>query len=248
MPQHYEKAPITEAVIDFRIESGNLIPEQVADFKEALIGGLGDKYLAPDEMTEIQMAFERKPDAATSFVQQETVVGIRFASVAGDRVLQARKNCFTFSHLPPYTSWDTFKADAQNAWQAFAKAAAPKKIVRVAIRVINKIEIPTHDVKRYINMYPHIESGVIGEVGTFVMQLQTPVEKLVPNCKSLINVIQAPSEVSSGSTVILDFDLFVDGEFAADSDEVWSLLDKISKAKNTLFESSITNDTREIIK
>lgn len=248
MPQHYEKTPITEAVIDFRIESGNLIQEEVADFKKALIGGLGDKYLAPDEIKEIQMAYERRPDATTIFDQRETVVGIRFASVAGDRVLQARKNCFTFSHLPPYTSWDTFKADAQNVWQAFAKAAAPKKIVRVAIRVINKIEIPTLDVKKYINMYPHIEPGVIGEVGSFVMQLQTPVEKLVPNCKSLINVIQAPTEVSSGSTVILDFDLFVDGEFAADSDEVWSLLDKISKAKNTLFESSITNETREIIK
>ena len=97
-PKHLPRAPITEAVIDFRARlDANF---EVNKFKalEAAVG-----YDRPEEMTSFQFGFHQLPGQTPQTHQVNLgTVGWRFTSSDKKKVVQFRKDGFTFSRLAPY--------------------------------------------------------------------------------------------------------------------------------------------------
>lgn len=242
MHRHYARAPITEAVIDLRIET----PEglSVGVFNE-LQGRLQDNFPVRLPIRAIEMGFTNQVDADAEFHTAQEEVGVRLQTKSGDRVLQAQLAGFTLSHLPPYTNWEAFRTEAQAAWRVFLETTGARHVTRCAVRVINKLQLPDANVREYTTLTPSVPSGPLGAVKAFFMQLQLPLDHVLQGGQVLVNVASAPQEL--GTALVLDFDLFVAKEVDANSPEVWSILDTLSAAKNEVFELSITDKTREMI-
>ena len=102
--------------------------------------------------------------------------GYLFTSVDGRQVVQARLDGFTFSRLKPYDKWTTLRDEAQELWQHYVRIASPETVTRVALRYINRIEIPLpmRDFKDYILTTPEIAPDLPQGLGSFFMRLVIP--------------------------------------------------------------------------
>jgi uncharacterized protein (TIGR04255 family) len=242
MPRNYARAPIAEAVIDLRIDTPEGLSVSVfAELQRRLEGRFPDQL----PIRTIEMGFMNAGETEAQFHTAQDEVGVRLQSKSGDRVLQAQLAGFTLSHMAPYTNWEAFRSEAQSAWSVYLEATGALRVTRCAVRVINKLQLPNADVGQYTRFTPSIPAGPLGPAKAFFMQLQLPLDHVLDGGQALVNVATAPQE--HGTALVLDFDLFVTRTMAANSAEVWSILNSLSSAKNELFELSITDKTREMI-
>src|ERR1700733_4656695 len=152
---HYEKAPIAEALIDIRVANPDALTlDQLTAAADALAGEFPSRHPIQQLMFGFQAA---APSAAHGFMNNQEQIGWRLHNKAQDRVLQLQRIGFTYSHLPPYTDWATFRDEAHGCWDIFQRtvsAALPAN--RIAVRVINKIPTPTAEIalEDYLKVYP----------------------------------------------------------------------------------------------
>lgn len=133
----YRRPPITEAIIDLRVE----LPEGF-DASRLLkisqrLGGSYPKVEAINAATgQIQLVPEMRASASS------THIGFSFRSHDGIYVCQTRTNGFTMSHLSPYDKWDAFREETKHIWNFYRDQTNPIRINRVAVRYVNRIDIP----------------------------------------------------------------------------------------------------------
>jgi uncharacterized protein (TIGR04255 family) len=248
---HYSRAPITEAVIDLRVtqaqgfSAGDLAPirDAVAD-RYAEQGGI---YTGG-----VNISFTEPSQVET--LHQQT--GFRFADQEGRQILQARVDGFTFSVLAPYDRWESFRDEARRLWDLYKSVTRVESITRVAVRYVNRIDIPTAnthtmELEDYFTVYPEIPHGWPHKnLYSFFMQFQILQEDL--GCVLVINQATTQPPNLETTSFLLDFDLFREEHeqpWRADTDEaVWEYLEQLRERKNEYFETSITEITKELIK
>lgn len=230
-----------EAVIDLRVR-----------FKEepssAVLGGLnwasvGD-YPSRESIEEQQVAFGGPEPALSS-----RLIGYRFTSDDKKRILQARTNGFTFSRLPQYDRWGPFCQEARELWRLYVQSTRPEQVTRVAVRYINRLELPVPipDFSAYLRNVPEVSPDLPQGLSGFLLQLKIPQTDL-PNGMLVINEGLLRSEDPRRAAVLLDIDVFHSAELAPDADGVWDALEGLHDRKNQAFEASITERTRELIR
>jgi uncharacterized protein (TIGR04255 family) len=245
MPQHYNHAPIVEAIIDLRAA----LPDDTAlralnSFSESL----SDQFPTVKEITAVSMGFHKEERSEGQFHSRLEKVGLRLDNARGDRVLQVQRLGFTYSHLAPYSDWITFREEAKILWSRYIEANGISQVTRLAVRVINKVRLPTAiaDLSRYSSLLAHLPKDIPSTPETFFIQMQLNGDAWVNGSRVLVNAGAAP-QPDAQLELLLDFDLFVEATKAAASPEIWEILDKLSAAKDDLFEACITDDTRKLI-
>jgi len=241
---HYDRAPIAEAIIDLRVEWPSNSPEDALD---SLADRVKSRFPKNEPINSIMMGFAVPQDQKdVSFSHTTTLVGRRLDSSDGKRVLQVQRAGFTYSHLPQYSDWEHFSAEAQELWRAFVEAAKIEVVTRAAVRVVNKIALPgtPQDLQKYTHLVPQVPAGLPALDGPYFVQMQG--NGKIDGSQVIINSgrVQTPG---IGLEFLLDFDLFVEQRFDARSTEIWSLLKRLSDEKNSLFEACITDDFRKLI-
>jgi uncharacterized protein (TIGR04255 family) len=78
------------------------------------------------------------------------------------------------------------------------------------------------------------------------MQLQIPQDDI--DAMLVLNEAFEPQQDPDIVSVILDIDLFRDVHLPGDEEELWALFEQLRERKNEVFEASITDRTRELIK
>jgi uncharacterized protein (TIGR04255 family) len=244
--QHYAKAPITEALIDFRVEF----------FSEVTLASLMEvqscvepDYPIVENIILAQGQFQAGSSVSASASQRD--LGYRFSSNDRKRILQTRLDGFTFSQLEPYHNWGTLQSETQRLWEVYRSVTKPKTVQRVAVRYINRLDLPIDssgflDFKDYLQTVPEVSPALSQGLSDYFMQLQIPQEDL--QASLIINEAMLPPLSQDTVSVLLDIDLFSTVEFAADSDAIWSLLEKFRDRKNEVFEACITDKTRDLLK
>lgn len=239
----YRKAPITEALIDIRIQPTGIEYEALRKIK-SLIPDYPREELR--QLTQVTSFFGPEVKATT----QQQPLGYAYFSTDGKQVFQARIDGFTFSRLEPYESWDAFSAEAKRLWPMYKDVAKPSKISRIAVRFINRLVLPGVRIEpeEYLNTFAHISNSLPDElrtIGPFLMSvrlLQNDLRGWMVLNESLAP-IQSPGTVS----VILDLDLFVEDPKISGDDELWHMFERLRERKNTYFEACITDKTRELL-
>jgi uncharacterized protein (TIGR04255 family) len=244
---HYDRAPIAEVVIDLRIEApaGNSVPSL-----KGLAASLAERFPGNSEIEAWEMGFAREKGTAPKFHSARETIGFRLATANGDRVLQVQRAGFTYSHLPPYTHFEPFKAEASDLWSQYVEALKPAKVTRTAVRVINRLLLPGRPInlRDYFNLQPNIPEGISNVAENFFVQLHLSMDKVYLGAQCLLNFKGGTEVREEQSEVILDIDLFVPKDFDPADAEIWSLLSTLSAAKNQVFEACITEETRKVIR
>ena len=175
-------------------------------------------------------------------------MGWRLVSKAQSRVLQLQRIGFTYSHLPPYTDWNTFRDEARRYWTIFSNAVGQPAVSRLAVRVINKIPTPSTEinVKDYLSIYPLVPETIPAAVDAMFVQLQLAMPSIFPEARAIFNVASGQAD-ANGPHLLLDIDLFVSRSVEKDED-IWSIIDRLGIEKDIIFEACITDKVKEAIK
>jgi uncharacterized protein (TIGR04255 family) len=240
--QHYPHAPITEAIIDIRIREADSSKLTQLD---ALSEQLKADYPTRVNRNYAQGRFEFGKEISTTASQNP--VGYLFKSTDEKDICQARLDGFTLSRLAPYESWDPFRNEARRLWKIYEDALKPEEIVRLAVRYINRIEIPLpiDDLSDYLRIYPEIPEGQPNtSLSGLFMKVSIPQEDINATC--MITEALEKSRTPKTASIILDIDLYRDQTIPQAYEEMWDYFEMLHDRKNVIFESCITNKSREL--
>ena len=250
---HYSRAPITEAVIDLRVtQTREFTTSDLEPVREIV----ADRYPHQENMfageVRVPVGEVGEPGQVETLHQQ---LGFRFIDKGRQHIFQARLDGFAFSVLAPYDRWETFRDEARRLWDVYKSVTMAEVVTRVAVRYINRIDIPTATepavtIEDYLKTYPEIPSDwPYQNMQAYFMQLQIPQADL--GSILVINQATAPPPDLETTSILLDFDLFradYDQPWRTDEDTaVWEFLERLHDRKNEYFERSITNETRGLI-
>jgi uncharacterized protein (TIGR04255 family) len=234
----YERAPITEAVIDIRVEP--LQAEKLVALS-AIHESLRGSY--PTRNDVVQQSIEVNDEGAIS---QRAQVGYRFVSQDGKRIVKAELDGFSYSCLQPYESWTEVSLAARQAWQAYQVMAGIDQIRRVAVRYINQIDIPelSFELRDYFRTVVDISPAWPQTLANFFVRLEVPAQEFGGTV--IVTQTSTPPPNPSMSSLILDIDVIKSNPTFRSDDELWEFLEVLRQAKNRFFEGSITDKTRSL--
>lgn len=256
---HYSRAPIIEAVIDLRVSADvgidvsrlraladslvSAFPVQTPMFRGQFAVALST---APQPQGPADASREKSIRLPISLKAEHDQIGVRLATEKNTRVLQLTANGFTYSHLPPYSSWQEFRAEAAPLWEQYIVAAVPDVVTRSALRYINRLNFkgPSVEPEEYLNLYPKLPKGIPPDITGMFLQLRMPQEDL--DSMAIINCTLADPTEPDSISMILDFDVFQLSERKPSDPEIWDLLDKLDERKNLLFNECLTQKSKEM--
>lgn len=237
----YSKAPITEAIIDFRL---NLPAETSLKDLRDLFPKIQDDYPNQEEYS----IWEQQIAVGESDTIPPTQENLGYIYSTSDRkqVLIAAKNGFTFSRLAPYDRWETFRDEAQRLWNIYNSAVPVETLTRIATRYINRIDIPLPvvDLKDFLRTVPEVSPDLPQSLNGYFMQLQIPQEDI--QAMVILNQAIIPPSNPDVTSILLDIDVSKESYLLLE-DDFWEDLEILHTKLDSVFESCITDKVRELI-
>jgi uncharacterized protein (TIGR04255 family) len=244
--QKYSRAPITEAIIDLRVEARpDLTP---ADLEGCQVAE-EEAYPKKTKMMQAFGQFQLGAGGGT-VAQAESAehIGFMFKSRDEKQIFQAQRDGFTLNRLAPYPGWSVFQGEARRLWNMYRKQAQPRKVVRMAVRYINRLDLPGPgvDLKQYLKTVPEVSPEMAQPIASLLMQLGIPQSEI----RGMLQLTEAlvPSPGPEMASIALDIDLFRTEEIPAEEDRLWGLFEELRRCMNKVFEACITDKTKELIR
>jgi uncharacterized protein (TIGR04255 family) len=236
----YMRAPITEAVIDIRVTPA---PSLQVDRLRALANGLEERYPRVGDSLQLFAQFRVGGLGQTT---EPVKVGYQFSGP--NQSFHAQLGGWSFSRQAPYESWEAFQTEARELWVRYRSVVAPENIVRIAVRYVNRIDLPLPiaDLSKYLRTFPEVSADLPQNLAGYFMQLQIPFEEF----KVMINLNQAivPPPRHDVVSLVLDLDVWRISDIPQDEDGMWELFSTLREVKNRAFEACITDETRELFR
>lgn len=241
----YENAPIIEAIIDFHVIPDDTFSNNLYDvFFNKVCKEFSDRKSIQEFSTQINHS-----DIKSTVKNKSEIVGIRLESTEKDIILQIKKRGFTFSLLKNYNNWEIFSEKAKQLWEIYLKIFKPKKVIREAVRYINRIDIPLENnnvkIENYFHIYPNI-----GNFKTSDLLMRLQIEQDEHGGLAILTQSIARPEKPLHISFVLDIDAYDIKQFEIPKQKVslWNRVTILRDQKNIIFENIITDKTRGLIK
>lgn len=221
-------APIIEALAQINYEIGRPINDSDLHGFLNLFSGFKS-----EEISQVEI----KPGAPP----QLNRFGFRLSNDSTQEFIQITKDFFAYSKTSKYKDWEDFRGCAQKAFERFMAASGTTNINRVALRYINKIEVPNDlaGLSRFLKIYP-----VIGEIAenkpeTLILQFTMPIKSIEARANIAMRLDRTADEKH---ILVFDIDTFTTGKFKGSADDVMTELAKLRTVKNDIFRKGLTDD------
>jgi len=236
----YDRAPIREAIIDFRVTSSATF--DVRDLQKSFASELKNY---PDfiELNQAEGAFMLGPSISAAATQSH----IGYLMRNSQYVCQLKDTGFTLSRMHPYSKWEEFRDEARRLWSKYREVRKPDKIERLAVRYINKIEMPApiEKVDEYFQTFPLLSSESPSDIEHYFMRIVVRLPDI--QAKAILSeVLLWPPNNDGIQSIVLDIDVFRDTEVPTAEKDIWKFFEKLRLKKNVLFENSITDKSRAL--
>src|SRR6266700_1831153 len=176
MSKKYKNPPLIEALCEFYFA-----PETSQDF-ESIINLLYEKIqtdFPKRYRLQLQASQITIDTAGIPEITQQLLPLVRFQSNNERVLIQVGQNLLTVNHLKPYTSWEEFLPSIEMGFNAYREVVKPKTIHRIALRYINRIEIPSNSIQLedYFELRPFIGQKLLQNLSAFILGIQIPREE-----------------------------------------------------------------------
>lgn len=242
---HLTNAPITEAVLDIQVQ----LPASVRlGHLETMHRDIRDRY--PNRRTRHRVEVNIKLEGEAPIATPPKEDGYLFQSRDGKRIAQARLDGFSFSQLNPYDTWEALRDEAKELWARYVNIASPESAKRIALRYINRMELPLPitDFKDYVRIAPEIAPGVPQAVQNFFLRLEIPYPSGV--LAIVTETLQPPGDPSNAKKLplILDIDVIRAESTTAPFVDIWEKFEELRQIKNDIFFSTITPRAEDLFR
>jgi uncharacterized protein (TIGR04255 family) len=243
--QPYKEPPITETVIELRFAT----PLDVDDIAK-VSADLKSLYPLQQPITDVRVHLNlpSSQQAVTTAHPIETH-GSRLSTGNQEQIVLVWPQIFVCSQLAPYPGWDAFFERFCRDWGVWKRSLGYRKITRIGVRYINRIDIPEtapivqHE--EYLNVYPHVPA-IFQTLMAYSVVAQLP----LPEIESILtlNSSSSPSPLLGHAAFIIDQDIAKEGDVPQNDDAIYTLLNQIRAKKNEVFEACIKPPARELFK
>ena len=234
----YPTPPIAEAVIEFRLKSSLTADQQVK-----LIDKLKSKY--PNDTTQQNLSVHIDADTFSATVTQDSPTH-KMASADGSELFLVGPNFVAIAQLPVYQGWAYFSERMKSDWSAAKKVLGFRKIARIGLRYVNKLDFPFEDdlvqPAKYLRIYvedpPEFGSKIQSTLSAAyeVAELEAIMVVQSATIKSLL-----PKHLG----MLLDIDVGRNENVPQNDEAMFDYLEQARHFKNRMFEACITDVTRE---
>lgn len=230
---HLAQAPITEAILDIGVAA-----DAQLDATDAFARRVAERYPEASPVSTMEAVFSMTPGNSGVAESKSATIGRICWNAEKTRAVQARINGFTVNHVKHYESWDVLRAQAVQMWAEYLNSVHPKRVLRVALRYINRIRISAEgELGQYMNTYPSIGPQLPREMGNVFMRVEIP---FTPNRIAIITQVVSPKGLgASERDLIFDVDAVSSMEFEPRDPEIWNEFDKLREIKNQCFFGSV---------
>jgi uncharacterized protein (TIGR04255 family) len=241
----YRNAPIIEAIIELQVHFADPGAARVA--RADFVASLSNDFPRQETMHRHDFKFEVQPGADPRISSEQGPGGWRMLNAKSDRILILLHDTFTYSHMPPYTEWATFRAECEPLWKKYTAKCKPDRVSRLAVRNINRLKFPRGDVDldNYLQIVPDVPS-TIGVVNSLLFQIQVAQPSIGPTAQSFVRLATDPVTDPESQSFVLDIGVSLEGSWSPDEAAVWEQLTRLRDKKDELFEASITDATRRL--
>jgi uncharacterized protein (TIGR04255 family) len=246
MTERYRRAPITEAVIEIRYAEPagtDLLAKVCADFKTTY------PFQHPLVNYDVTVGLPPPNVRGEAVTQINQATGHRLSSMDQAEILLVWPLTFVVSQLAPYPGWDVFFGRFERDWNTWKRAVGYRKITRIGVRFVNRIDIPQVDrvfeETDYLRVYAKLPES-FGPVTGYGVQAQFPPDD--EGCRLTLNSGLVPSPLVGYGSVLLDMDIAREITPPQNDEDIFVLLDKIRTKKNAAFEACITDQAREFFR
>ncbi len=245
--QIFPNAPITEAVLDITAKLPDRKDLNIFDeFQENIKDRFGNRKTK--HSFQAKFRFSPGKDEAPPIVPKDKIEGYLFHSKNGNKIVQAKLDGFTFNKLQPYENWNKFHSEARELWGLYSKIAKPISIDRIALRYINRIEIPLpfDDFSEYILTNPQIAPKLPQALSHFLMRIELPNDEI--GAIAIITQTMQKMTETKKLPLIFDIDIIKTVYYTKNNSDMWNDFNLLRHFKNEIFFNSITEKTKELFK
>jgi uncharacterized protein (TIGR04255 family) len=237
---HLSKAPIVEAVIDFRALP--TVPCEQAQF-ETYFKQEFTEYPAFQVYNRQKFQLKANPSGQPEAGQTESWwQGVAFYSSDKTRVVQCQRDGFSFSRLQPYDTWDSFAGEALGLWKKYSSLTKPVEIQRVGVRFINRIVTRPEwkNLQDYLVNAPQaLEAEALPLVGFLHNNTYFVPEH---NYVIILNLALQPADgVNPVPAIIVDTDVLTTNPLSLADAKLETKLSEMRWLKNKIFFASLTS-------
>jgi uncharacterized protein (TIGR04255 family) len=246
--EQFKNPPIQEALLDVQVTlPGDVTLEILKKFYD----GLESRFPEKQERISWQQGFQISGAGdAHAISSSRSVDGYLFVSKAEGKVVQARRDGFTFNKLRPYSNWDTFSAEARELWERFVTLAHPAAVHRVSVRYLNRIglPLPLRDLRDYCLLLPDLPPALPQGISDFFLRFSLPVPD-APSASIVTLTFEPPVPGATLLNLIFDNEAaYVFGSLNVDTELVWSKLAVLRDLKNKVFDASLTEKAKNLFR
>lgn len=240
----FKNSPIREALLDIRTRFVEKIAlGELLKFYERV----KSQYPQKGERKSFESALQFMPVTSAHFEKPKTD-GYILKSQAGNQIVQARRDGFTFNKLRPYDKWELFVEEAKKLWHVFVETVSPVAVTRIALRYINKIDIPLplRDFEDYILTGFHISPNLPQNVNNFLLRFDLPMQEI--EASAIITITIDKQSNPAQLPLIFDIDVIRNTNSDAKNEAIWEWFEALRSFKNQIFFESITEKAKELFR
>ena len=241
--RHLERAPITEALINFRVE----LPEGFhPDRFDQLADVFRHRFPKKASQKVLHAGFGVRNGQTLTQAQELQHRGLILKTKRELEIMQLRLDGFTFNRLRPYTSWEQIFPKAYRSWKKYRDHVSPLAVTRLALRYINVLDVPMPKTGfgEYLESPPALLRGAPDVVSGFLTRvvLQDPDSGMSVNLTQALQDAPEPQHVR----ILVDIDAYKLGRFEGNEELTASTFEQLHELKNRVFFSSITEKTASL--
>src|SRR5438874_6822119 len=123
--QAYPRAPITEAIIDLRVEARM---DLTLTELERCRAGEEDAYPKKAVLKRAVGQMQLGGPEGFSHTGSAEEIGFIFTSADDKQLFQVQRDGFTMNRLGPYPGWRAFRDEARRLWKTYRECARPRNV------------------------------------------------------------------------------------------------------------------------
>jgi uncharacterized protein (TIGR04255 family) len=241
--RHLRNAPITEAIVDFRVSvAKEFRPDRLRQASDLL----AREYPLIEEPKRYEAHVELSEGQLKTASRDLGFHGIWLRTEDKRSVAQFRVDGFTFNRLKPYVRWEQILPEALRLWGVYVDLANPQGITRLALRYINHMKLPRPgvDLDDYIVTAPRVPLSVPQLLSSFTTRLvlDHPERRMKANVTQALEV----GVETSAHSLLFDIDVYRAGELEINSAAITGALSDLREYKNDIFFGSLTERFVEV--